>query len=180
VADVGLSYNELGANMFNFWPSFVAEQLAHTVNERHLYVSFKELLTFDLTLSRRIANTGLSTVLCDVLSYCFSTEDTEITHPDFADAASSFCRSDCSVYCKTTYNNGVAIKNYYLHHIPSWLRKGQFVAVKGFVSVFYLTNAVTECPLCSVACPNSYFAHLLSPCPMLDCIFVNDIGRAFH
>lgn len=67
-----------------------------------------------------------------------------------------------------------------MHHIPSWLRKGQFVVVKGFLSVFYVPNVVEECPLCGIACANSYFAHLLSPCPMLGDIFVDEAGYAFH
>lgn len=78
------------------------------VNERHLYMCFKELLASDLVLSSRVASTGSLPLLCDVLSYCFSTIDTELHHPAYLDVASHLCRTDCSIYCKNVYVQGVA------------------------------------------------------------------------
>jgi hypothetical protein len=72
-----------------------------------------------------------------------STVDDEIHHPDLLDAAAHLCRTDCAVYCKVTRVANEEQRHYFVHHIPSWLRKGQFVVVRGFVSVFYTPNAVT-------------------------------------
>jgi hypothetical protein len=94
------------------------------MSERNLYLCFKEVLYDDLSLSDRIVGTGTLPLLLDLLSYCFASADPEIHDPDVLDVASSLCRSDCSVYCKKVYVNGVAQLHYYLHHIPSWLRKG--------------------------------------------------------
>jgi hypothetical protein len=47
------------------------------------------------------------------------------------------------------------------------------------MSIFYKPNVVVECPLCGAQCPDAYFPHLLSPCPLLHTIFRTDEGRAF-
>jgi hypothetical protein len=46
-----LTERDLGINMFTFWPSFVEAQLTPTVNERHLYMCFRELLMDDFSRS---------------------------------------------------------------------------------------------------------------------------------
>lgn len=51
--------------------------------------------------------------------------------------------------------------------------------IKGFISIFYTPNCVSECPLCGAACAASYFAHLLSPCPALPDIVYGEAGDAF-
>jgi hypothetical protein len=78
------------------------------MTERNLYLIFTEVIYADLSESNRIIGTGMLPLLLDMLSYCFASVDHEIHDPDILEVAASLCRSDCSVYCKTVYVDGVA------------------------------------------------------------------------
>jgi hypothetical protein len=47
-------------------------------------------------------------LLLDMVTYCFASVDHELHDPTLLEAAASFCRSDCSIYCKKEYVEGVA------------------------------------------------------------------------
>jgi hypothetical protein len=111
-----------------------------------------------------------------VHSYSFAAADVQLTDATQCNVAPALCRKDCSVYYKTEYVLGEASHHYFLHHLPSWLREGQYTVVKGFISVFYTPNDVEWCPLCCEPCSESYFGHLLSPCPNLGDIFTCEAG----
>ena len=65
------------------------------------------MVQYDLSLSDRVVGTGLYSVLCDVLLYCFRPADTLISDVAIINIACGLCRDDCSFYAKPKFNNGV-------------------------------------------------------------------------
>ena len=80
-------------------------------------------------MSERVAATGLTSLLCKVIAHCFSTTDTRITCASLLPAATVLCREDCSFVFKRSARSGGVYNHVYVHHIPSWLRKGQYFVI---------------------------------------------------
>ncbi len=103
------------------------------ITERLLYQRFLELLATDLADSRRVGATGAATLLQALLANCFNPKDREIYNPTVLEVAHALCRSDCSIYVKHEYVEGEQVDHFFVHHLPSWLRRGQHTVVRGFL-----------------------------------------------
>ncbi len=133
IAEAGLQSDTLGPNMFTFWPAVVEDHLVPVIIERLLYQWFVELLATNLADSSRVGAMGTAPLLKAFLAHCFDPEDRKIQDPSVLEVAHDLCRSDCSIYVKHEYVEGERVDHFFVHHLPSWLRRGQHTVVRGFL-----------------------------------------------
>jgi hypothetical protein len=147
-------------------------------NTKPFYINFRKCIIADLKASARIKETGLSSILFEVIKYSFSGEPhTPPAHTrQFLEKLISPDHAIC--FIKKRGKNVLFVQAW-----PSWLNKGFRGHVSIFEKLFYSDDAPTStcsrCSLCKKTFESSIMVHALLECKKLNMIDENGQWQAF-
>ena len=139
---------------------------------------FRNLIQSDLWSSDRLLTNGLTSVLSDVVKFCFAGEPCLPPKSARPLLEKLFCSEHALCHINIKGHNVLHLQAW-----PSWLCKGFKSQITKFLNIFYADEESQQtysfCNLCKSPINTSLWAHSLCECKMLHIIDKDPTWMAF-
>lgn len=159
----------IGPSTFYYWGQVDDSFMGSLTGVKSIYQVFRDLLSCDLAESQRLQQLGLSTVVQDIISYCFQ-GDASLPPAVVRTELEGLHGGQHSIIMQPD-RAGVQVPH--IHPWPSWLSRGGKRIVDFFFQFFYRQQApehpsqTRQCRLCQNQIDTPWWKHVFSPCPGL-------------
>ena len=136
---------------------------------KSIYQAFRDVLFSDLAESQRLGKLGLSTVVQDIISYCFQ-GDAFLPPASVRPEIEGLHKGQKSIIMQPD-RGGIQVPH--IHPWPSWLSRGGKRVLDFFFQFFYKQEIPEhppqprQCRLCQHEFDTPWWQHVFSPCPGL-------------